>query len=545
MLTVFNNGAVFNNGFFLLNSLGGSGVGSETPPDTGDGGDGGSSILSGIGMIYGAYNFTPVPIITHSKQFIKTGNQRIIGSTHKFVLEGTLITLTGGGLPVVMSKIQTLKEAFNADGKYFAITCGDTYLVEGYPRVLNLQFNPTPDNWVQSADYTLELEFDNEPADENIDGFGEDTAYFTPFIQDFSESWNLEFDNRSNYYSLPTSSGLDVGPYLLRLTHELSAVGKSHYSGPGLTGTLDKPAWQQAKDYITLHQGLDKSKVENNPSFNFSPNIFGYYDYLRSQTTDIKGGSHSMTETWAVLMTGHGGIQRNAIEDFSVQITKNSESNDSVNIQGRIIGLESRVYNTGVGDFTVNENKHNAAQNYFNSLNSLGYIYSRAQALAADEDINLNPEPAIEVIGRSPNQGVITYNYAYDDRPTNCITGAKFESISISQTNPTDVFNEFVILGRVQGPIFQNLNTVTPTRKSVSIDVLMEEKPGCEFNMDSAPRAQVNAILCSIYSDLTSSYDKVYQTSNNESWNPKTGRFSKQVEWIATDCDNIPNISVC
>lgn len=501
----------------------------------------------GTSMIYGNYSFSPVPLLKISKQYSKTNNQIAVGSTLNFTLNGTLIDLTGG-LPGIIAKQRELRSAFNADGKYFAVTCNGTYLLEGYPRIVgDIQFDESSDNWTQSCPYVISIEFDNEPANENIPGLGEDTAYFPPYLQSVTENWDVQFDEQNSYYKNSTTAGFDVNPVLLRVTHNISAIGKSHYSGPGLIGTLDKPAWQQAKSYVENNLGFDFSKVFPNMSLAAASGMFNYYDHLRVGNTNESEGSYGVTETWVVLETGHVGISRKAIEDFTVEIrTGLQEEYNSVSIQGQIQGLEERNYNSIIGDFDIVNTRFDNASGYWGSIKDGLFIYPRVQSLVSDENITLHPQPLTKIVGKSPKQGIINYNYEFNDRPLNCITGAKFENITIQDENPVDVFSEIVVMGRSQGPIINNMNTVTSFRRNVNIDVLMSGRPGCNFIMNYSPKNQIDTgILCNIYTELINSYSNVVKTADTESWNPKNGRYNRSVSWTATDCNTSPDTTFC
>lgn len=501
---------------------------------------------TGVVMQYGSYSFSPVPILTKRKIFDRTDDQTIIGTTYTFELNGTLLSTTGGLNVLIEEKMRGLREAFDHDGKYFALICNGVTLLEGYPRIIgDIQFSPTNDNWTQTIDYTISLEFDNEPADENISGNGENSSLYPPYIRSFSEDWSVEFDGASNRYSFETSAGTDSNPYLMRLTHTLQAVGKRHYSGPGLVGALDMPAWQQARNYVNNYLTLDQQHLIATGTLGMPSGQFGFFDHLRSVRTNEAAGSYEVTETWAVINTGHGSIQRNALEEFNVEIRTGQQNDfDQVAINGRITGLETRTYNP----FAITQTKFAAASGYWENIKDGLFIFPRAQALAASEGITLNSEPLIKVVGKDPNLGIINYSYDYDARPSNCIEGARRENIVIVDENPVDVFNEIVILGRPQGPILQSMNTVTSFRREVSIDVLMNNNTGCSITnylSGNNPSSQVETLMCQFETDLNNRYDYVYKFRDSVSWLPKLGQYSRTVGWVATDCDDIPSTTFC
>lgn len=499
-----------------------------------------------IAMYYGDYSFSPVPLITIGKTYQKTNASIAVGTIFDVTLNGNLVNLSGtGGIIYTFDKIRDLREAFDRDGKYFKIECGGNVLFEGYPRVKDtIQFNESSDNWVNTCPYSLTLEFDHEPVNIAITGSGENTNLMPPYISTFDESWSYEFDQEYNTYSLSTASGVDTGFLVLRSTHDISAVGKSHWKGPGTQGVLEKPAWQWAKEFVTTRLGGNPTAYLGSGIFNLNVGTLSAYDHFRNQRVSETEGSFGVNETY-VLTNKNSGV----LEDFTAEIRSNIEEPLTVvSINGLIQGLEQRTYGVNSGDFSISNTKFSNASGYFNRVRDSLWIYPRAQALASSENITLNVTPKTKIIGKSPNKGQITYAYEYDNRPSNCITGAKTESIQINDENPNDVFSAITIMGRAQGPILQSFNTVTEFRRNVNFDVIMEPSTGCSLAAltgGNNPNIQVASILCMFENDLRTRYDKVYKERDTTFWEPKLGRYNRAVSWSAVDCTDVPKISLC
>jgi hypothetical protein len=167
--------------------------------------------MANVEMTYGDYEFTPVPMVTLGKEFIKMSNQEIIGTTFTVSLKGTLVSYELGGL-VNMSALQNLMRAeIDRDGDLFLLTCDGTDILRCYPRVKSINFDTSNDNWVFTCPYTIELEFDDEFS---VDGcafdFSFDDSYdicagalelrYSPYIRELSETWDIEFaDDKSHY----------------------------------------------------------------------------------------------------------------------------------------------------------------------------------------------------------------------------------------------------------------------------------------------------------------------------------------------------------
>lgn len=497
----------------------------------------------GVTMTYGSYSFSPVPMVTLSKTFQKNAAGIAVGTLFNLNLNGHIIETGTGGIQYIFKDIRNIRNAFNKDGRYFKITdCTGGIILECFPRIIGeIQFSPSPDNMVYTAPFQINLEFDLEPVDINIIGSGENVPELMPgYISNYSDTYTYEFDDSISKYSLDTSAGTDTNAPILRATREVSAQGKSHYDGPGLTGTLTKPAWQWAKDFVANKLSASIINTLGSGIINLDLSNYTAYNHFRSQRIDEAGGTFSVTETY-VINSG------NIIEDFQVEINDQLEQPyTNVVINGTINGLESRSYGTNSGDFAISSTKFDNALAYYNSIADTALIFPRAQAVAAD--VTLNNEPLIKTVGQSLTKGTITYNYTYNNRPSNCITGAKTENIQIQDENPLDVFARISIMGRSQGPILQSFNTVTDFKRTVSIDAIMSPPTGCNISTllsGNNPSSQVSSILCNFENDLKNRYSQVYKERDSENWEPKTGRFNRVISWAAVDCNTAPAISPC
>ncbi len=117
----------------------------------------------------------------------------------------------------------------------------------------------------------------------------------------------------------------------------------------------------------------------------------------------------------------------------------------------------------------------------------------------------LNSGVRTTTLAHNPTQGIVSYSYEYDDRPSNCISGALFENISVVDNNPTDVFASLTVLGRAAGPILQDIGTVTSATRAVNIEAIMTIPTGCTVAnlLTNRPSSQASGILCTFETDLT------------------------------------------
>ena len=126
----------------------------------------------------------PTPLVDISKSF----NTNEIGVLESIVntinLTGKIIKPSGiGGITTTVSAINALDKLFRECSRgALEITCdGNTIFSASGVSVKNIAFNKTSDNWVQSADYTIDLEYKTAP-------FGDSKEAVT----DRQETWSIE-----------------------------------------------------------------------------------------------------------------------------------------------------------------------------------------------------------------------------------------------------------------------------------------------------------------------------------------------------------------
>lgn len=489
--------------------------------------------MSVITMVYGSYNFSPVPLLNITKQLTTTDDGTIIGTTFTATLDGTLYCPTGG-LANVIAAQQTLRQAFTQHGQLFQVTCDGSGLITAYPRVTAPEFPPSDNNWILTSKYSITLTWDDELV------LGEDV--YSQYISNFTESWSVEVAEDKSHFELTLPGSIaDANPYQLRVSHNLSAVGKKHY----VSGSLVKEAWEQAQAYIIPRLGYNSTYVASSGVLNFNSALFSGANHVRTNVADKAGGSFSVTESWIAINPSGNGVAGKAIEDFTADVRKGIDSDiTTVSIQGSIQGLETRSYGTNPGDFTILETKYAAASGYWNTIKDNNRIYPRVQ-LFANASVStpltrpINTVPVSRGIGHNPVNGVINYNYEYNDRPSNCIAEAITESINVVDNNPTDIFAEIPIPGRSLGPILQGMGTITSAKREVSIECIVAPATGCSTVAGlflNNPRAAVTTIVNLFSGDLTSTYSQVFKHIDSETWDVKTGRYTRQVGWTYMNC---------
>ncbi len=498
-------------------------------------------------MTYGSYSFIPVPFVTINYDQNRAGDMDSLSSVGRISLNGTLTPLpTGsGGIINVVPLQDALRSGLEVDGNVLEIQCGGSTLFSENTRIMSFNFDPTPDNWVFSTTYNIEMEFDNWAPS----GSG---------ITDANDEWQFEFFDDKFFFENDLSGqvpeakqyatsdyAVDHPPYFGRLTHNVSARAVRN------TASINNPGWKIAESYVLGLIGVDSQHYEGSGVINLpsgSP-----FNHMRTRQVDEINGSYSVSESWVILDSGAAltDLAGNATEDFTATVRKSLESDfTTVSVEGSIQGLEIRDYGSVVGDFSTTTNKYDNASLYWSNISSR--LLPRAQSIAEGvANRNLNQTALNFSVGHSPPQGTISYAYDYDDRPSNCITGSLSEIITMTDNNPADVFAQLTVLGRPAGPVLQAIGTKTLRTRDLNIEVVMAPSTGCTYSLlygstSTNPREQVkDNLLCPMEQEISGSQDQVFVQNDTETWNPKTGRYSRSVTWAFMECGDTTTPGAC
>lgn len=479
--------------------------------------------------MYDSKRLIPAPFVSIEKQYTKTNDGTIIGKIFQITIIGTLVAYMGspsstgtwhtsGGYPddeaidsnsrlaALLRKQEALRELFSNEGLQFEVQSLDgSQPMKCNPRQISISI---PDGqWFDRCEYTITMECDELYPEQEDD--------FSYYISDANESWQLETNEDQ-----PEGIGK---PRTYRLTHNVSAVGKRFYDD---TGSLVKPAWQQARDFVLARLGFD-STIALSSGVNNLPSYYGGYNHVRSQDIDELGGGFSVSETW-ILSSG------TALEDFTVETNSNiNETNVGVTIQGLITGLEERN-----ASLSLTTSKYDNALTKFTQAS--GLALTRAQSYSG---YTLNITPTVSTIGRNPIAGTIQYSFQYDDRPSSIISGAKSEVIAINDSFGGESFASIFVLGRANGPVLQDLGTKPAATRSLNIECVMPRPSFGSFTTSEIRTALNNNPRLSAASSGTffkiieaanpqnNGYTTVFESPTQENWEPLNGRYSYNKTW--------------
>lgn len=474
-------------------------------------------------VIYDGKRLIPAPLVSITKEIIRNTSERI-GYTFRISLNGTIVSYKGSPAstngPIgsdsasdwngqffigsnnpsdesgveawkaqsILRKQEAIRELFDTDGLLLEIQSAPYQPIKCRPRVLSVAF--AEGVWVDVCPFTIELEADK------LEGLNVSEQDFTYPISDAGESWELQFNEEDQFYTL---------------SHSVSAVGKLFFDA----ATPSKKPWENARDYVMTKIGFDNVFAYASGTLNLSLN---QYNHVRNQTVDEAAGSFTFNETW-ILSSG------NYINDFTVETSTDAGNGlTNISIQGNLRGLETRN-----PDYSLVQSKWSAASGAFYGIVQPN-LYTTALLYKGNIGYaNLNPFPAQSTIGSNPKAGTISYNYSYNTRPTNCVNGALSEVITIVDNNPGQVVAQIPILGRVHGPILQDIGTYTARSRQLTIELIMPSSGTSCNPMSNKPSS---SILNSIISNVQPNGTKVFKEQDSETWNFSQGAYSRQISWL-------------
>ena len=363
---------------------------------------------SGIHMVTG-----PVPTITFGRQTNKNDTGYLHSIPVSINLAGTIfrnnvdtgLDPTGTGIKTIFKAIDNLKRiflgwddsatTFTGKDRYngvLEVKCGgsthndgETIFAATGVRLTNFNADRSDNNWVFSAEYSIDLEYFEYKPDSS--GF---------FIKSCNDSWSVEpleeytytnfmmpVTQRSEYHNplmqpaaltltnkFPApivGSQQEIGTAQLnvfnipryKISRQLSAVGLPVGTGNTATGS----AFEQAKKWVLsrMHMTYDKAVAEsgtvlltNGSNLNTGsllplPTGFNYlYNHLKTTNFSISAGSYEVSETWLAMPTG-----LKYLEDYTIDCSTDEKFVKTVRIQGDIQGLHLNTISEYTGAYPV------------------------------------------------------------------------------------------------------------------------------------------------------------------------------------------------
>ena len=423
--------------------------------------------------------------------------------------------------------------------------------------------------WANPNSYTVNLRTSSflNSANDNIFGqFQNENAGTGYYISNLTDTIDVQEDGRTTL----TFSGQNLisSNKVYALNRSITAVGSPVYDDSG-NYKNGLPPWRQAKEFVTNYIAqpgpsgfFDPSGLIGLASTAIGLMANGSYkiaNFASQESIDKEAGSYTRSET-ALLYSGTHPV----IETLTIDIQTAENNLTTVNVQGEIQGLNTVSGTSHTGNAYFN------AWDYFTGVLDTGipvaaYFWAKG---SLKNTTWLHPKQLNKSVGKDFSRGVISYSYSFDDRPPNVLANSISESISISDTYPGQLFSVTPVIGRSQ-PVLQYLNSRSEYKRSLSINITMPLPTGYYQYLAGWPStttditaqgsftgSNTRANLQSMYLTKkpsiaeTSGLNEIFQAVNpvndpfimvapgkcfhsapNESWDPKTGNYSYNIEW--------------
>jgi len=473
----------------------------------------------------------PFPAFDINREMIFGADDVHIGDRYTINITGTIVAsgdITTAGARQsdlhgeMITKLQTISTSSNAVGKLEIVPYGgqpnpiefsDAKLIS-----INIPSSADQSSGVQSNEYSMSFE-----AYEDISNSGESS--FTYRLKSATESWDYTPADTFSYDSDHDITGTKYKTY--NVTHNISAQGANKYESDG-TLSADGAAWRQAQLWVisrynaTLADETTNTvgsawttfdpKLHSTDSGDFGLNLSSYtfYNKVRTGSVDKTGGSCNATETFFAS-------KESVTHDINVDLSESEDGVVTATVNGTITGLNS------LGSDSNTDDALTSAETALASVKD--YIYTVANSAYTTNfggDYSLRSVPNTKSFAINRTTGVISYSYSYTDEEQ-FISGAKRENITISHTNlnrETDIIAIFPIVGKTDGPVFQNLMSSSEIVRTLSIELTMDRD-----NRASEPD------VSSIITQYTPNVNVKYITDSGDNWSPTTGKYSRTISW--------------
>ena len=518
----------------------------------------------------------PFPKYSISREDLSSGDGTYLRSKYSITVTGTATikpstaqdaTVKGErqnaiqGEAIIVSNLNLQEAAQQGNGKLTIASYGGqaNKLIFSDARLLSVEMPEQTEEslGVQNLEYSLSFEaYLNKSVHTGQTGSAAaDTDVLN--VSSAEESWELTanegvFSFKSNNIagSIEGASDESEGTFVtsvphktFTLTHSLNAVGIKVFGASATT-----TAWKSAQDWVKsrmcknvssdIASGVNNATSATRPDTKFNPlkmgddtslmdlSEFKGYNLVRTFSSDVAGGSYSVTETWLISEKTQA-----ATHEVDVSIENSQEAPAaSVTVNGTIQGLEN--VSTDDLDITTTEGKYANAVSALNTV--LGGAYALANSVYTSSGIGgiLRTVIINKTIGHNKVTGTITWSVTFDDLVVE-FPNAVREDINVTYENE-DGTNKVVailaILDKADGPVIQDIGTTQERKVSVSIDLTMEKA----FRT-TKPSKGNNAKELEDLADShkpTATTGDVYQESRSETWNPKAGTFNLSIGWV-------------
>lgn len=326
-----------------------------------------------------------------------------------------------------------------------------------------------------------------------------------------SISYQVEFNNREivgdtfDYFNVSKRTSLE--DYRTSVIVDGTVVGVAHLddeTDPNLKMQRAEDRWDAIKG-LMLSRAVAGSGVTDLKAFPIQASV----------SPNVSNGSISYTFEF------DNRDPENVRDDFTVESRYSRDDGlTTISISGTITGL--RVSNAS-DPFSAadREERYRNAKAYYSGKS--GQLLSVAALYVSTDKVNSVVVEKSE--SHNPLAGTVGYQQSYNTRGGTCVPGALSAIITMTEDAATPVIAVIPIPGRQKGPLFQDMSTVTPIRRSVTAEVVMP------IPKDVCSSIDPPAVDLTKYKPTGS---QVNLEQNQTSWSPTTGRLTKTLTWIST-----------
>lgn len=468
---------------------------------------------------YGSFdtslNNQPVPDISLNTSFNLTQAGSTIGSTVNLTINGLLVasgelnsrsnanatqTAPPTSFSNLLGLISGFRAAFSKDYQELSLKCKNSnsnllpdQFSSGNIKVANFNINANNNdpNMLFSAQYSAELIIEQTGMKYILDN-----AYYVSSIQNSYSIENLDtlsyyghIGNTINMY--PRLSGAYLPTY--RITRTLGATGKDTKDG-ALFNAKRCVSGLIANDIAYTGVLYNLSVFERNTSIELSE-IDGTYTITDTCTAISGTGAPSYTENFTINHSMDENLKRTATINGTIQGLGSGWTNSWDHLKPSTLDNMSGFYKAPA------QSKYLSASGAFENIKSL--LYGRILATTFPSGINsftphqyvrhasfpnytglFNPIPASISVEHDLNRGAITYNYSYDTRPVNLISGSLSESLTVEDTYGVRSYAQLPIL--YARPIFQDLGTSSSFSRTASYEAQFPSQQRATSNTNAS-----------------------------------------------------------
>lgn len=486
------------------------------------------------------------PTVSFSVEPVKNGAGAYLGSVDKIRIQGVIlgsgISFTGiqtteGNTPAGKMNWKRFEDYSNylqglKDYEKLIIKCGTNTIYTSdsiATKIDSVEINNNKDEyWRQFIDYTINISVFNTGAQRDSGYFGT-TATTGYFVTNIADSWSVTNDSEhGKYYALSSTKHWPVSKQtflpLYNITRSISANG---------IYTSGNSAIENARSCVTGMLNL-----HNAGFFSMLTNLDIIHSTWQTSIDDING-SFGVEYTILACSGSNNTLsspQSGWIEDFTVNTTIDQNLKRSVTIAGSVKGFTTRkTTNINEMPLSFNSLKEDANKFYFVSglpglaalsgggfLRASGgffgegtflgvkeYIYDRALKAIAPAmptgsltgikknkyslHTGLNPIPLSINIDYDFANESINYNYVFDSRPLNLISGALKENLDMEDSYAIRSYNLQDVYYRM--PLPQDLGTYTIPSRSVTYTAVFPNLLSVTGKLPSTMKSQINTVM--------------------------------------------------